>query len=97
MLENEAKLFTTDMNIFRHCDKCEHMTEPYINGERIYCLDCGAFYNTKADVLKDLVEKQIKIEDDFMHATGELKGLYSASIRRGILEKLWSDAGLHNE
>ena len=45
--------------------------------------------------LIDLMEKQIKIEDDFMYAeTTELKGTYSASIRRGILEKLYKEAQL---
>lgn len=41
--------------------------------------------------LKDILLKQIEVEDKFIHASGELKGLYSATIRRGILEKLWNE------
>ncbi len=43
--------------------------------------------------LQQEVKQQIKVDNDFMYAKDpELKGTYSASIRRGILETLWSKA-----
>lgn len=40
-----------------------------------------------------VVNAKVKIEDDFIHETSdELSGLYSASIRREMYEKLLSEA-----
>jgi len=41
-----------------------------------------------------LMRQQIKEEDDFMYEKdpNTLQGTYSATVKRGILEKLWKEA-----